>query len=150
MKSCVLSSYFEPFHIYHGVLQTQPSMIFLHAKLVHITREFFDLLSRYTYDGEGKVAWPVFVHDFLAMLDEDDGCSNKHNSMLLAYTLHESPLQWSCSLPTDNVHSLEHFCDLIEDIFHHFDPKHVDHKLLQQQKAPHESPDDFWQCFRVF
>jgi len=86
----------------------------------------------------------MFLHDFLAMFHEEDGCSNEQANLLLAYTLRKSPLQWLCSLPADSVHSLEHFCDLIEDTFHHFDPEHLDHKLLQQQKAPHESPNDFW------
>ena len=94
--------------------------------------EFFDLFSTYMYDGEGKVAWPVFLHDFLAMLDEEDGYYDEHASLLLAYTLCESPHRWLCSLPTDNVHSLEHFCDLNVDTFYHFDPKHLDQKLLEQ------------------
>jgi len=34
-------------------------------------REFFDPLSPYTYDGEGKVAWLKFLHDFLSMLHEE-------------------------------------------------------------------------------
>lgn len=56
--------------------------------------------------------------------------------------------QWLCNLPVDNVHSLENLCDLIEDNFYHFYIKHIDQKLLQQQNTPHESPMDFWQCFR--
>jgi len=99
------------------------------------------------YDGEGELAWPVFLLDFLAMLDEEDGCSDKHASLLLAYTLHKSPHQWLCNLLADSMHSLEQFRDLIEDTFHHYDSNHLDHKLLQQQKAPHKSPMDFWQCF---
>jgi len=95
------------------------------------------------YDGEGELAWSVLLHDFLAILDEEDGCSDEQASLLLAYTLRESPHRWLCSLPTDSVHSLENFCNLVEDTFYHFDPEHLDHKLLQQQKAPHESPMDF-------
>ncbi len=68
---------------------------------------------------------------------------------MLAYKLHEYPLRWLCSLPANSMHSIEHFCDLIEDTFHHFDLEHIDHKLLQQRKAPYESLDDFWQCFCV-
>lgn len=125
-----------------------PPRYFLHAKSVTIAREFFDLLSTYTYDGEGEVAWPKFLHEFLAFLHEDDGCSDKQASLLLTYTLRESPHQWLCSLPTDNVHSLQHFYDLIEDTVYHFDPEYLDQKLLQQWKALHESPMDFWQRFR--
>ena len=105
-------------------------------------------MSTYTYDGEGEVAWPTFLHDFLAMLYEEDRYFDKQASLLFAYTLRESPHQWLCSLPADRVHSLEHFCDLIEDTFYHFDRDHLDQKLLQQRKVPHESTMDFWQCFR--
>lgn len=45
------------------------------------------------------------------------------------------------------MHSCDHFCDLIEDTFHHFDPDHLDRKLLQKWRAPHESVIDFWQHF---
>jgi len=45
------------------------------------------------------------------------------------------------------MHSLEHSCDLIEDTFHCFDLEHLDQKPLQQWKAPHELPMDFWQSF---
>jgi len=47
------------------------------------------------------------------------------------------------------VHSLDQFCDLIESTFHHFDPEPLNKKLIQQWKAPHESPMEFWYCFRV-
>jgi len=46
------------------------------------------------------------------------------------------------------MHSLEHFCDLIEDTFYHFDPEYIDQKLSQQWKAQHESIMDFWQLLR--
>ena len=101
------------------------------------------------YDGEGEVAWPVLLYDFLSILDEDDGCFDKQTSMLLAYTLRKSPLHWLCILLVDSMLSLEHFYDLIEDTFHHFDPKPLDKKLLEQRKALQESPDDFWQRFLV-
>ena len=91
----------------------------------------------------------MFPHDFLAMLDEEDGCFDEQASFLLAYTLHESPLWWLCSLSADKVHSLEHFCDLIEDTFHHFDPKPLDQKLLQQRKTPYELHTEFWDRFCV-
>lgn len=57
MESCMLKPWF-----------------FSHAEPVHIMRDFFYLLSKYMYDGEGEVAWPMFFHDFLAMLDKEDGC----------------------------------------------------------------------------
>jgi len=82
------------------------------------------------------------------MLDKEDVWSDKHASLLLAYTLHESQHRWLGSLMTNIVPSLEHFCDLIEDTFYHFDPEYLDQKLLQQWKASHESLMDFWQCFR--
>jgi len=106
-----------------------------------------DLLSTYTYDGEGEVPWPEFLHNFLSMLHEEDGCFDEQASLLLAYTLHESPHRWLCNLPTDSMHSLEHFCDLIEDTFYHFDLDHLHQDMLKQQKALHESPMDFWQRF---
>ena len=94
--------------------------------------EFFDILSTFTYDGEGEVAWPEYLHDFISMLHEEDGCSDEQADFLLAHTLRESSRRWLLSLSADNVHSLEHFYDLIEDTFHHFDPKNIDQKLLQQ------------------
>ena len=33
--------------------------------------------------------------------------------------------------------------------FHHFDPKPLDQKMLQQWKALHELPMEFWECFHV-
>ena len=84
-----------------------------------------------------------------ASLNNSDEFYAKEVNLLLAYTLRESPLWWCCSLPCSSVHSLEQFCDLIESTFHDFDPKPVDKNLLEQWKAPQESPDDFWQCFRV-
>jgi len=90
---------------------------------VSISGKIFNLLSTDTYHGEGKVAWP------------------------LAYTLRESPFCWVLSLLADIAHSFEHFCDLIEDTFYHFDPYHLDRKLLKQRKALHESFIDFWQRF---
>jgi len=78
------------------------------------------------------------------MIDEEYEFSDEHASFLLAYTLRESPFHWVLSLPANTVHSFEHFCDLIEDMFYHFDPNHIDWKLLQQWRAPHESIIDFW------
>ena len=64
--------------------------------------------------------------------------------MLLAFTLRESPFHWVFSLSADTMHSFEHFYDLIEDMFYHFDLDHLDQKLLQQWRALHESIIDFW------
>jgi len=32
--------------------------------------EFYDLLSEFTYDGEGEVAWPENLHDFLSFVED--------------------------------------------------------------------------------
>lgn len=109
-----------------------PPRCFSNHEDVTITRGFFDHLSTYTYDGEREVVWPEFLHGFLSMLHEEDGCSDEQANFLLAYTLRESPHWWLCSLSADSVHSLEHLCDLIEDTFYHFDPDHLDQKMLQQ------------------
>jgi len=61
-----------------------PPQCFSHAKPLDITREFADLLSKFTYDGEGKVAWLEYLEDFYA----------EEASVLIAYTLCESPLRW--------------------------------------------------------
>lgn len=81
---------------------------------VPITGEIFDLLSIYMYDGKGEVAWPKYLHEFISMLHEEDGGSHEHASLLLAHTLRESPCRWLLSLLANSMHSLEHFCDLIE------------------------------------
>ena len=78
------------------------------------------------------------------MIYEEDEYTKEQASLLHAQTLRESPFCWVLNLPTNTVHSCEHFCDLIKDTFYHFDPDHLDQKLLQQQKAPHESIIDFW------
>lgn len=126
-----------------------PPRCFSNPEDVTITREFFDHLYTYTYDGEGEVAWHDFLHDYICMLHEEDGCSNEQASLFLAYKLCESPHRWLCSLPANRVHSLEHLCDLIEDTFYHFDSEHLDQKLQQQRKTLHESPMDFWQRFCI-
>jgi len=81
------------------------------------------------------------------MIYEEDEFTDEQEGLLLASTLHESPFHWVLSLPANTMHSCEHFCDLIEDMFHHFDPNHLDQKLLRQHRAPHESIIDFWLCF---
>ena len=99
------------------------------------------------FDGEGEVDWPQYLHEFISMLYEEDGCSDEHANLLLAHTLHESPCRWLLSLSADNVHSLKHFCDLIEDTLYHFDPDCLDRTLLQQWSAPHESVIIFGSAF---
>ena len=103
-----------------------PPRCFLNHEDVTIMSEFFDHLSTYTYDGEGKVARHDYLHEFLSMLHEEDGCSDEQSSLLLAYTLRESQHRWLFNLSVESMHSLEHFCDLIEDTFYHFDPEHID------------------------
>jgi len=109
-----------------------PLECFSNREDVSITREFFDLLSTFTYDVEGEVAWLEYLHDFLSMLHEEDGCSDEQANFLLAHThtLRESPRKWLLSLSADNVHSLEHLCGLIEDTFYHFYLDHLDQKML--------------------
>ena len=126
MTICVLSSNFEPFHIFHGVLHSSSPRCFSNHEDVSISGKIFDLLSTHMYDGDGKVAWPEHAPNFFSMIHEEDEFSNEHASLLLAYTLRESPFRWVLSLPVDTVHSFEHFCDLIEDTFYHFDPDHLD------------------------
>ena len=82
------------------------------------------------------------------MILEEDEFTDKQVDFMLAFTLCESPFRWVLSLLADTMHSFEHFCDLIEDTFYHFDPEHLDRKLLQQWKALRESVMDFWQRFR--
>lgn len=93
---------------------------------VSISGKLFDLFSTHTYDGEGKVSWPEHLHIFISMIHEEDEFFYEHVSFLLAYTLHKSPFRQVLSLPTDTVHSFEHFCDLIEEAFYHFDLDHLD------------------------
>ena len=82
------------------------------------------------------------------MIYEEDEFTDEQASLLLAYTLHESPFRWVLSLLASTVYSCKHLCDLIEDTFYHFDLNHLDQKLLQQQRDPYESVVDFWQRFR--
>lgn len=96
-------------------------------------REFYDLLSDFTYDGEGEVAWPEYLQDFLAFLEDADEFYEEYVNLLLSHTLHESPQRWCHNLHRGRVHSLEQFCDLIESTFHHFDPEPLDKKLFKQQ-----------------
>jgi len=84
------------------------------------------------YDGEAKVACPTCLHNFLSMLHEEDEFSDKQAGLLLAYILRESPFCWLLSLSANSVHSFEHFYDLVEDTFYHFDLDYLDQKLLQQ------------------
>jgi len=81
------------------------------------------------YDGEGEVAWHAYLQDFFAILENADKYTDEEASLLLAYTLLESPLRWCWSLPLGSMHSLEKLCDLIKSTFHHFDPEPLDQKL---------------------
>jgi len=49
-----------------------PPWCLSHAEPLNITRDFFDLLSEITYDGEGKVAWPKYLEDFYIFLENAD------------------------------------------------------------------------------
>ena len=97
---------------------------------VSISGKIFNLFSTHRYDGEGEVAWPEHLHNFLSMIHEEDELSDEQVSLLLAYTLCESPFHWVLNLLADTMHSFEHLCDLIEDTFYYFDPDHHDQKLL--------------------
>lgn len=99
---------------------------------VPISRKLFDLLYTHTYDGEGEVAWPEYLHNFHSMIHGEDEFTDECVGLLHAFTLHESLFRWVLSLPNDTMHSFEHFCFLFEDTFYHFDLDHLDHKLLQQ------------------
>ena len=90
------------------------------------------------YDGEGEVAWPKHLHKLISMIYEEDEFTDEQVRSLISYTLHESPFCWVLNLPADTVHSCDHFCDLIEEMFYHFDPYYLYEKLLQQWRAPHE------------
>lgn len=90
----------------------------------------------FTYDGEGEVAWPVYLQDFYEFLDDADDFSDEEASLLLAYTLCESPQCWCWSLPPSSVHSLEQVFYLIESTFHHFDPEPLDKKNVKTTEDP--------------
>jgi len=124
-----------------------PLRFFSNCEDVCTSGKLFNLLSTHTYDGKGKVAWPEQLHNFLSMIYEENEFIDERAGLLLAYTFREAPFHWVLSLLVDTAHSCEHFCDLIEDTVYHFDPDHLDWKLLQQRRAPHESVIDFWQCF---
>lgn len=38
-----------------------PRQCFSHAEPLNITKEFADLFSEFSYDGEGEVAWPKYL-----------------------------------------------------------------------------------------
>ena len=64
------------------------------------------------------------------MIYEEDEYTEEQASLLLAHTLHESPFHWVPSLSANTVHSCEHFYDISEGTFYHFNPDHLDEKLL--------------------
>jgi len=100
-----------------------------------VKTEFFDDLSKLAYDGEGEVAWPEHLDDFYAFMENVEGFNEVEAYMLFAHTLCEYPLLWCRMLPPNCVHEFKQFSDLIEYVFHHFDPIEFDKKMLQQQKA---------------
>ena len=51
---------------------------------VSISGKLLDLLSTHMYDGEGEVAWPENLHNFLSMIHEEDEFSDEKASLLLA------------------------------------------------------------------
>ena len=120
-----------------------PLQCFSHVKPLNITREFSDLLFKFTYDGEGKVAWLEYLEDFYAFLNDADNFYVEEVSLLLSYTLRESQLRWCWSLPVGSVHSLKQFYDLIEYTFHHFDLEPLDQKMSKKWKTRQESPMEF-------
>lgn len=124
-----------------------PLRCFSNREDVSISRKLFNLSSTHTYDDEGEVPWPEHLHNFLSMIYEEDEFTHEQVGLLLAFTVRESPFRWVINLLTDIVHSCEHFCDLIEDEFHHFDADHLDQKMLQKWRASHESVIDFWLRF---
>ena len=69
MTSCVLSSGFEPYIYFMDSCTLLPPRCFSNHEYVTITREFFNLLSTYKYDGEGEVAWPEHLDDFHALME---------------------------------------------------------------------------------
>ena len=60
---------------------------FSNCEDVSISGKLFNLLSTHMYDGEGEVAWPEHLHNFLFMIYEEDEFSDEHASLLLSYTL---------------------------------------------------------------
>ena len=56
MTSSVLSSSFEPLHIFHGVLHSSSPEVFSNREDVSISGKLFNIFSTHMYDGEGEVA----------------------------------------------------------------------------------------------
>ena len=103
-----------------------PPRSFSNCEDVSFSGKLFDPLSTHMYDGEGEVAWLEHLYNFPFMIYEEDEFSDEKADLLLACTLRESPFYWVLSLPTNIVHSFEHFCDIIEDTFYHFDQEYFD------------------------
>ena len=110
MKSCILLS----------------TRCFLNREDVSTLGKIFNLFSTHTYDGEGKVANHEHLHNFISMIYEENKFTNEQESLLLAFALHESPFHWMLNLLAEIVHSFDHFYDLIQDMFYHFDLDHLD------------------------
>jgi len=60
------------------------------VELLDIARDFFYLFSEFTYDGEGEVAWPEYLHNFFAFLEDADEFYEEEVNLLFSHTLHES------------------------------------------------------------
>lgn len=90
MTSCVLSSCFEPLHIYHGFYYTPPSMMYFSHRTSQHHEGVFNLLSEFMYDGEDKVAWPEYLEDFSVFLENVNEFYAEEVSLLLSYTLRET------------------------------------------------------------
>ena len=68
-----------------------PPRFFSNSEDVSISRKLFNLLSTHTYDGEGEMAWPEYLHNFLSMINEEDEFTDEQANLMLAFTLHKSP-----------------------------------------------------------
>lgn len=146
MTRCALSSCFEPLHIYHGLLRSPPSMMFFTCQICYHHEGVFRSLVQIHiwWWRKNGLAWVLTWLPFHASqgrwmfwrIGQSFVCI--HTSQISTLVVVQRT--------ANNVHSLEHLCDLIEDTFYHFDPEHLDQKLLQW-KASNESPIDCWQRF---
>lgn len=71
-----------------------PPWCLSHAEPLNIMREFFDLLSKFIYDGEVKVASSEYLEDFYVFLENANEFYAEEVSLLLSYTLCESQQWW--------------------------------------------------------
>ena len=61
-------------------------------------------MSQFTYDGEGEVDLPEYLEALYEFIEDAYEFDVEEVSVVLPYTLHESPRQWLCSIPAINVH----------------------------------------------